>query len=401
MFANFEKAFFPNKETGKKIPKEVLQSLSEKLPEGFVYTNISDDAVGITPLNELITFGGFSIQLPKNLPETFKPSSWKEFSEFLYRTQRKVKIILDKDNCITINGSRFKIDEFIEFPFLESNHKEVELFIVPEPFQSPFTITLEGDNIIKTFTIKRQPYPDMNKSLFKSIDNSSFEISYILDEKEGKVTFNFNTNLEKASTIQELIDSLELYRSFINGTLKLGNQQLPSPNEVELENDSITETIKLWKKVQSLNDRLKVEFYPEPNIEYEDVKIIEELYRSLYEKIPFKEYININNLTLHGYEDNSDFSNEFINKEGLCFQYIQTLNVKLLGAEFILYSVVALFDFIVTDIEIINDNDANLIIKPLDGKKTFQSIIHFTSLEEAQKYIKQNNTDVLHNAQIL
>ncbi|TYS51171.1 abortive infection system toxin AbiGii family protein [Bacillus infantis] len=399
MFANFEKAFFPKKESGKKIPEEVLKSLSEKLPEGYVYTSISDNAVGITPLNSPISIQGFSVQLPEGLPEQFKPSSWNELSEFIYRTQRKVKLILDEDNCIKINGNRFEVDEVIDFPFSDSKYKGADLFMVPQPFQPPFTILIKGNDVIKTLTIQRQPYPDMHKSLFKSIDNSSFELSYIVYEEEEKINFNFKTNIEKAKTIQEVIDSLNLYNSFIKGTIIINNIELPRPNEVELEDESIIETINFWEKVQVLNNLLDVEFLPEPQTEFEDVKLIEELYRSLYGKLPFKEDVNINNLTLNGYQ--GDTINDLINKYDLSFQFIRTSNVKLLGAEFELYSVVAFFDFIVKDVEIISDNDANLIIQPLEGKNIFQSTKHFYSLEEAKKYIEQNNISELHDAQTL
>lgn len=205
----------------KKIPEEILNSLSEKLPDGFVYTNVGQEAVGITPQSSEMQLQGLSVELPDDLPGNFKPSTINELTEFMYRTQSKIKLKPDQDNCITINGTRFKMDEFIDFPLQDIKLGEFEISMVPQPFQPPFEIILEDNGIAKKFSIQRQPYADMSKSLFKTIDNNALEISYIIDEIEYNLQLNFKLNVERARSIKEVIEVFKLYLSCIKGDVKL------------------------------------------------------------------------------------------------------------------------------------------------------------------------------------
>ncbi|MFJ9960537.1 abortive infection system toxin AbiGii family protein, partial [Streptomyces avermitilis] len=110
MFTNFEKAFFKQNEIDQKIPAEVMQSLNEKLPEGFVYTDLGEGAAGLLPnTGGDFQLSGFSVQLPADLPDDLKPSTFFELIEYMYRTQTKIKLI-SKNNIIKINNKEFDID---------------------------------------------------------------------------------------------------------------------------------------------------------------------------------------------------------------------------------------------------------------------------------------------------
>ncbi|CAK6472695.1 hypothetical protein BFRIG_01890 [Peribacillus frigoritolerans] len=390
MFADFEKAFFKKNEMDKKIPKEIVQSLSENLPKGFKYTDIGKGAVGITPIAPELKLQGLSMELPKDFPKEI--STIDELTEYLYRTQKQVRLKPDKNNCITLNDKTFKVNEFINFPLNERVGEEFEFSMVPHPFQPPFLITIEGNSIKKEFTIQRQPYADMNKSLFKSINYSAFEISYVLDEVEQTLHFNFKLNIEGADSLQEAIDVLKLYQSFIKGEVKLNGEGLPSPSIIsQSEEQSILETIKFWEKASALQSKLNIKFVPDSQTERKDVILIEELYHCLINNKPYKKYIKINDLTLNG---TGDFDvNDLINVEGLSFQFIENSRVSVLGVELELYSIVSFFDFAVKDLIKEDKSQYKLIIQPIAGKKMYQSVFHFCSMEEASFYQK-NMSDI-------
>ncbi|MEE6450515.1 abortive infection system toxin AbiGii family protein [Gottfriedia acidiceleris] len=399
MFANFEKAFFKKNELDKKIPNEILNSLSENLPEGFIYTNIGNGAAGISPLSGEVKLQGLNVVLPTDLPGNFKPQNAKELMEFMYRTQRQMKMQLEENNYIRINGTSFKIDEFINFPLTDELLTQSEFYMVPQPFQPPFEIILEGNGIFKNITIQRQPYEDLHRSLFKSIGKNAFDISYIIDEESHHLQFNFKLNIENAKNAEEVYEALNLYISCISGGIKLNGEVLPNPSRIETEEESILQIIKFWEKVLDLQDYLKVEFIPETQTEHEDVILVEELHKSLIEKKPFRNNININELTVNGVHGTN--INDLIGVEGLSFQFIQKTSLTLLGIDLELYSIVGFFDFKVCSIEPINKEKFNfkLKIEPINGKKIYQSILHFSSEEEASEYrVSSKDISELQNA---
>lgn len=177
MFADFNKAFFKENAIEAKIPREVLKSLSENLPDGFEYTELDHGLAGIIPQDSNIELSGLKLDWTDSVFDGFKPSNLNEAMEYLYRTQRKYEIELTDEDSIIINGVSFKVGKIIEMPFEEKEKRAYKFTIIPQPFQPPFEVRLEGNGVIKKFYVERQPYADMNKSLFKNINSPAFEIS--------------------------------------------------------------------------------------------------------------------------------------------------------------------------------------------------------------------------------
>ncbi|MEC2078633.1 abortive infection system toxin AbiGii family protein [Metabacillus fastidiosus] len=403
MFVNFENAFFKKKELDKKIPQEIINSLSENLPAGFVYTDFGNGAVGIKPKEDSkINFKG-KIEIPDNLPKNFKPSTLNELLEFIYRTQQDLKIKLDEDKNITINGVKFGIDKLVSFPLQEIELRDnAEFKIIPRPFQPPFNISLEGNGIKKIFLIQRQPYADMHISQFKSVDNSAFEISYLLYESEDRLQFNFNLNIDNAKNVQESIHAFKLYEACIKGEVKICGESFPIPELVESEEESIHETIIFWEKVLKLEDFLQVKFTPKSKLMIEEVYQVEKLYKSLIEKEPFKEYINLKDMTFNKYEGVD--TDSLVGMKDLTFQFIETSKIELLGVELDLHSISAYFDFIITDIQPLHsDNDKiKIIVTPMEGKKIYKSTLQYMSKEEVLEYQNQHfDISKLQNANLI
>ena len=407
MFANFEKAFFKKNEMDDKIPVEVLESLGEKkkLPSGLGYVDVGHGACVITPEASEMTLKGLRVDLPDDLPEGFHPSTISELMEFMYRTQRKIKITPNEDKLVALNGAKVNINDLVQFPLKNASLDEYEMFISPEPFEPPFNITLEGNNVIKQFTIQRQPYADMHKSLFKSIDSPSFEISYILDEREHRLQFNFKLNIGLAQDSTEVIQALKLYEACVQKDLKLQGHPFPKDSVNDTEKKSIIETLKFWEKIVVLEKVIGVAFVPTSKPELKDVFFIEKLYRCLVENEPFKEYVNINNFTLNvSPEFNGD---ELLSKDGISFQYGNHDHVKVFGVDIDVYNVVGLFDFRVTHLEAVDYQKSKyqLFVEPLEGKRIYQSTFIFLEEEQAIKYmtnVTENNglTELQHAEEI-
>ncbi|WP_288586021.1 MULTISPECIES: abortive infection system toxin AbiGii family protein [Lysinibacillus] len=399
MFADFNKAFFKDNEKETKIPKEVLITLSENLPDGFEYTELEDGLVGIVPQKTDIEIGGIKFNLKDKVFKEFTPANSDEAKEFLYRTQRKYEINLTDEDSITINGTSFVIGEIIEKPFKEITKKTHKLSIKPQPFRPPFEVYLEGNGVKKNFLVERQPYADMNKSLFKSNNDENFEISYLLDEKELQLQFNFRLNIDNAIDVWEAIEGLKLYHSCITGNIKLNGEEISNIKTNHSDEITVIETIKFWEKVLNIQDVLNVKFSPKSKLEMEDVEIIEQLYRTLIEKKPFKEFIKINEMTFKGIKEMN--IEDLLELEGLSFSFQQTSELEVLGAKIELFSLVSIFDFRVENFKPLREDEQSyiLFLEPIEGKKIYQSTIHFRTKSDSDNY--KMDVNVLQNADVI
>lgn len=394
MFANFEKAFFKKNEMDDKIPAEVLKSLGEKrkLPDGLMYANVGNGACAVIANTETMNLKGLNVEIPDDLPENFQPTNLHELMEFMYRTQRRLKIKTNKEKLLSLNGQQIHIEDLIQFPLKETNLAEFEFFLDPAPFQPPFTITLEGNGVVKHFSIERQPYADMNKTLFKSINNPAFEISYILDERDLRLNFTFKYNIEHAKDSTEVIDILKLYEACAKQDFTLQGHPFPPSSANEAESKSIIRIINFWEKIRTLEGVLQVNFIPSSNPEREDVFYIEKLYRSLVEKKPFKEYVNITDFTLDVFpEFNGD---ELLKEDGMTIQFSNREHVRVLGVELDLYNIKGYFDFRITHMTPLNSEKSKyqLFVEPLKEKRMFQSTFIFRTEAEMKNYMDNITT---------
>ncbi|PHD96624.1 abortive infection system toxin AbiGii family protein [Bacillus toyonensis] len=403
MFANFNKAILNNNQKDTKIPKEVLGSLNDSLPNDLVYVEVEDGkgVVGLTSNSSAMEFGGLSFDLNNDVFAEFKPSNVNEVLEFLYRTQRKYTISKDANEYITINGIKFKIDEVIKDPFKEKEIGKYDITIYPQPFPEPFKLSFEGKGVKKDITFKRQPFADMHKILLKNIDNETFNISCVLDERDKHLKFNFSLNLENTKTVEETIEALNLYYAFVSGDIKLNGAELNKYTIKQAEKTSVLETIKFWEKVLEIQGKLRVTFIPKSQLEIEDIVLIERLYRTLIEEKPYKEYINISELTLTG----TDGVGDLLGHSGLSMSFHHHDNVKVFGVDLDLYSIISYFDFKVTDIkssEIDKDGVSKciLLVEPAEGRRTYQSSIHFSTEQELKDY-EVNSTELQYAEEVI
>ncbi|OAB41205.1 abortive infection system toxin AbiGii family protein [Paenibacillus antarcticus] len=391
MFLNFDKAFRKNNHK-LPIPSEVIASLTESLPPNFIYVNAGEGACVVSTNSQKM-----DMSLNVELPEDFKPQSMLELMEFMYRAQRELRILPDKEGFITINGSKFLPNELIVFP-LGGKVLESELYIKPQPFQPPFNVTLEGGGIPKEILMQRHPYADMGKSLFKSIGNSIIDISYIFDEVDNSLKFTFNISIEKFHSVCEIVESLKFYNACINGDIILAGMDFSSHFSPK-EDKEILETIEFWEKINTLEKVLKVDFYLEFPITNEDALWVEKLFKSFVENMAYKQYAKVDNIVTVA-PDGID-KDSIVKPEGIMFSMIQRSELNIWNTNIELFDVVGLFDLKVTDVILLNDEkmEYELIVEPIEGKKVYTSIRSFLNKVDADAFLGELKE--LQNAELL
>ena len=302
-------------------------------------------------------------------------------------------------HLIEINGATFKFEDIIQFPF--DNFRGSKVSLIPTPFQ-PFEITIEDEHdkeLKDLIKVQRQPYDDMNKRLFKNIDNNILEITYILDEIKQSINFNVKVNIDKSKDVKDIVRGLKLYRSCLEGNMKFAGYTLPT---IETKEKGIEETIKFWSKVLEIEGLWGIKFNVNSNVTIGNAKDIEKLYQSLVEGKFYKEYVNVGNIVTEkvGVLDKK-YKDTIIEAPGLMLEFIESSEFKLWETTITTYDCVRLYDLKVQDIVLKNkeNEEYEFILEHNPQEKTCRTVRHFLKEEEAYGY-KTNNSD-LDNAELI
>ena len=218
MFVSFNKAF-DKKKSMDKIPEPIIKALSEELPSGFKYVQMDKDTCCLIPEGEEINF---SFDFIKD--NEFNAKTPDELMEYLYRTQKQLRI---KSNTIEINGNKLNVSDLIKLPLKNVEIDHSTIIIEPKAFPKPFELPIEyEDGKYISVKIQRQPLADLKKSLFKSIDMESMEVSYIIDEINHSMSMDLKIRLDKAETVEEILKISKIYDRFKKGKVVIGNNEI-------------------------------------------------------------------------------------------------------------------------------------------------------------------------------
>lgn len=393
MFIDFDKVFF-NRNNSDQVPKEVIDALTNQLPEGFEYGLLENGAVALTPLTEDIQIGGLTFNLNDPVFGEFVPKNTTEALEYLYRSQNKLTLNLADNEGVYINNQFFKMSDVIKFPLGEVTTGNHLITITPHPFKPPFELKLETKDITELFMVQRVPYADMNKLKFESINDGSFKISYIIDVKKERFNFNFKIQFDNVVSSLDMLHALKLYYGCLTGDFKLHGHKMKYNDYNEEEAKSVLQNIELWEKILLIEEKLDVKFTPDIGLDKDDEIITEKIYRSLIENKPFKEFVTINDFTMSKAEDSSTMNN-ILGKEEISFSLTNEVHISLLGVNINLYMLTYLFNLIVTKYEEVDDK-IKLLTEAPKGKKTYQVVKFY--VKESDIMIFEKEMDKFMNA---
>ena len=383
MCANFKKAF---KKENISVPDSILKQLGKILPDGFQYKSLNDGACVVVPddINKIIKKESFII------PEHLLDKDIDEILKYTYSSQEPLKF----KKSIPVEGKVLKVEDMIKFPFRAKEISFGEVALLPSPFKE-FNIELEAYGVKKTITMKREVSKNIEKITFKRVDFNDLEFLYTFDLNNLKINFNMNINFENCNSIETLLEYLKLYKAFAEGILKLDNINLSDNNykfKSNINKQVIDDMIDFYDKLLKITKLINIEIKPKESIDTEDICSVEELYKSLIEKKPCKEYIDIDKLNIGS---DKDLDNEFFSKnDAIAFQASCDCEWTVLGSEIVLPSVMVIYNIIVTDIRKIDSIDGinyELDITNTKGKKIYKSSMYFKNKEEHDDYI--NNVD--------
>lgn len=380
MCANFRKAF-ENKNMS--VPDSILKQLEKDLPDGFKYKSLNDGVCIMIPddINKIIKKESFI------LPKELEDKNIKEILQYSYSSQEPLKL----KESIPLDDSILEIKDMLKFPFRAEEVSLGEIVLVPSPFHE-FDLELSGNGVKKNIIIKRQKSKNTNKIIFKRVDSIDLDFSYILDLESSNINFSININFEKCTSIEELIVNLKLYKSFGDGTIKIFGIDIAKKGhdfKVNIDKNALDSIIDFYEKLLKITKLINIDIKPKSSIDNEDIYCVEELYRTLIDNKPYKEYIQMNKLNITMLNElDKDL---ILNKKGFAFHSSCKYECDILGYSIELPSIIAIYNIIVTDVKMLNSDkyiDYELDTSNIKGKKIYKSCMHFKDKDAYSNYIK-------------
>lgn len=384
MFVSFNKAF-DKKKSMDKIPEPIIKALSEELPSGFKYVQMDKDTCCLIPEGEEINF---SFDFIKD--NEFNAKTPDELMEYLYRTQKQLRI---KSNTIEINGNKLNVSDLIKLPLKNVEIDHSTIIIEPKAFPKPFELPIEyEDGKYISVKIQRQPLADLKKSLFKSIDMESMEVSYIIDEINHSMSMDLKIRLDKAETVEEILKISKIYDRFKKGKVVIGNNEINGCIKEKDYDNNFAELIDFWEKVNALSGFFGIVIKPKVNILNEDVEIVKALYNSFIENTDFKKNINTKKFTL-SFKDKIK-TDEINYKDEMAFQFEEYKEYSILETPLELYCVITLSNFKINNITLQDKVDLfkyDMEVEAVTEEGVIKSVRFFTDKREVKSYREKIN----------
>lgn len=392
MFVDFNKVFGKTPQAELQIPQALIEQLSAKLPDGFIYVADSNNNLTITPdgKNDLkLTIKGMVLeptdQQKKILEKNF---SFEDIMRLSYNSQKPVPVKFKNEKYVNINGKDILIEQLSYNPFKQCEFVIDSTYIFPSPFPPAFSITIGNENKCIELSIKRIPNDSLDIMAFKSDDSKCLSIIYYINPEIGYLSMTMNISLDKANNVQEIIDTIEIYNAFIEGKGYIFNSRIETRLDVANARRYDDEALEFWKKVKKIEDILHIIFDIHRNeIGFENICDIEEIYQNIVNKTPIRCNKCINTITSK-WEFSKDDTVKNILGKPIYFEFDGKTTYKLFDQDIELLCIVGVFNAVLTRYEK-NEatNECTLFLEnESDEKQMYTSTLGFLSEEELINY---------------
>lgn len=385
MFSNFKDAFIRKPQFTVKTPDAVLETISKGLPEGFRYVHDHDGLCRLE-CEGVLNITPKKYAFPEEARGVFEKKqnvTIQDALNYAYNSQTKIELLPDEDDCYTVNGSKIKRSEFVTAPLKALEFTDGHLYVFPPAFPAPFPIELSGNGYSVTVMMQRQPMNSFTEMKFQSVGESVIELTYIINAEPGN-TMQFNIKTNPSNRADEVLASKEIFNAFVLGEGLIGGAKI-THSAVETEKVIPEEALVFWRKVVEVENVLGVTFRVDQEIDMDDIRTIDALFRCLVEKMPYKTYYK--DSTLRGVGDFNDRSrsreNTPIGKE-ILFEYVEDFSIELLGVEISLCAITDMFDCVVSEIELpAEGTSGEFYIKLIsaEGKRMYSATQYYIDRE--------------------
>lgn len=401
MFVDFNKVFGKTPQAELQIPQALIDQLSAKLPDGFIYVADSNNNLTISHDGKKdlkYTISGMTLEPTDQQKEILGENySFEDIMNLSYNSQKPVPVKFKNDKYVTINGTDISIEQLSYNPFKPYELVIDSTYIYPFPFPPAFTIKIGNEKTQIELSIERIPNDSLDIMAFKSDDSKCLSIIYSLNPKIHFFSITMNISLDKASTVQEIIDAMEIYNAFIEGKGYIFNSIIDARFDTTNASRYDDEALEFWEKVKELEDKLSVSFDPHGSeLEFENICDIEEVYQNIINKTPIRRNTSINSIT-----SKWEFSKDDIIKDALektiYFEFDGKSTVNLFGQNIEFPCIVGVFNAVFAKYEKNEEKDECTIFlkNESDDKQMYTSTLRFLHREELLRYKEETKNRII------
>lgn len=401
MFVNFDSVFNETEETKTKVPYALLEYLSNELPDGLKYQAAEDGICYAVSDTDSFTISGFSVELSDDQKKILGPDfTTDDMFKYFYNAQRTIPLKLNKPNTLILNGHEIPIEKMAFNPYNPVKIVESSFFAQPPEFPKPFHITIGGSGYETTILVSRTPNESVNVCSFESIDSTPLKINYMFDEVEHNFTLNISVQLKNATTVQEMLEAMQIYNAFMRGKGVICGFELESKLTSKKRKAFPNSTIKFWEKVLKLEKCLDVSFQlPYEDVPFGKVCLVEHLYQNLIKNKPIRDNQQIKTLDGGWNIDDEEKLKSAIGSL-LMFQFEATYSFELFGVEKVLPCFICVFDAKLNDYTKMDKKYTLSLGDKSDDEPMYTSTRCFANEDQLAAFKKKDHNKIAKSFQI-
>lgn len=387
MFVDFDEIFDDNPKSQFKIPKQYLEFLNKRLPEGIKYVADENGNCRITFEGTEMKIGGFKpIPNAKQKKILGNNYSLNNLLDYAYNSQQKIQVDLVEAGYITLNDQRFPINKLEQNPFKPIEIVDGSFYLIPPRFEGNIPIKLSDKKYERVVSVSRVPNDSLDIISFTSKEDEPLRINYKYNKTSKDMKINMSFDLKYAKTIRDVVESIYIYNAFLDGRGYLQGEQLKMNLDSKDYKKFDEKSALFWEKVLMIETELNVKFVPpQENVEYDKILEIEEMYQSLIEKKPFRDKNIITSINAKWELKDKEDIESHIDKT-LFFQFNATYSADIFNCKINLPALIMIFNSKLLKVE--NGNNIILGDDSVDNKR-YTSIMCFKNNEELEKYKKE------------
>lgn len=396
MFVDFNKVFNNKKPQARiTIPPALISHLNKSLPTGVKYIAEDDGTCRIIGENGSLTVGGCIFEPTKEQKKILGENYTQEdVVEYFYNMQKPIPLKLKKDGYILLNGEEFPVDKIMYNPLKPPIKYICGSFVMyPSPFPKSSNLKIGCEQYERELLITRVPNNSVYVSAFESNKDDPLWVSFFIDRRDEKITFNVSFNLKNAKTISDIIESTTIYNAILQGKGTMLGKPLDS---VDISKDSKLfdeGSIMFWEKVLEIEKCLDVHFKPpKEDIDFETVSLVEKLYQNLINKTPVRDNHTIN--SIDGKKEISTKTLDEVVGKPMYFEFEATSNMELFGVKKELPAIMGVFNAKLESYTQKGDKQKIIFADESSEKQRYTSVMYFKSEKDLKNFRNGNREQI-------
>lgn len=396
---DFNKIFNPDRKAQYKCPDELIDFFGKKdLPSDLEYKKDKNGNYIVVGKTGKFKIDGIKVILSKEQEKDL--GSYYTFDDlmyYFYNSQKTMQLEPIEEGFIILNGKKVALEKLMVKSFLPyETFKLVDgkFHMIPSKFPDPFSIKIGNRKYSRELIVARVPNNSKYILKYQSDTSSPLIIDCTFNRKTKEISFNISLKLQFASSTKDIVESVMIYNSIIDGNGYVDNVKLQEFSTMQNNKKFDENSAAFWEKLLKIETELGIKFdIPKEDVEFNIICEVEELYQNLIKKKPIKFYEHID--CLNGNWEGQDL--EIINKnigKSFLLQFNTDCYFNLFSKKIKLPTINIVYNSVLKSIE---NNNKLLLDNENLNKKMFIVKLCFKNEKELNEYMKNHKEKIFCN----